>query len=159
MYLASVAILITSTALLLFYIQAACEGILRQRAHEEFYHSIVNANRLEFPFVRAAVEEYDAPVDYGRFRMQLKCDFLALTYLLKNAVNSTQRLSSDEKRLVLYFRGLFVLLALSHVAGFGERLLILKLTSVLQFFSNVLGERVSKMRFGDISASEYLLSL
>jgi hypothetical protein len=158
MYLA-VAIFIVSAASLLFYLQATCEEILRRRSHEEFYHSIVNANRLEFPFVRAAVEEYDAPVDYGRFRMQLKCDFLALTYLLRNAVNSSQRLSSEEKRLVLYFRGLFLLLAFGHVAGVGERLLILKLTSVLQFFSNVLGERVSKMRFGDISASEYLLSL
>jgi hypothetical protein len=159
MYLVSVVILITSTALALFYVQSTCERILRQRAHEEFYHSVVNANRLEFPFVRAAIEEYDAPLEYGRFRMQLKCDFLALTYLLKNAVNSSQRLTPDERRLVLYFRALFLLLAVGHLAGFGEKLFMLKLTSILQFFSNVLGERVSKMRFGDISASEYLLSL
>ena len=158
MYLA-VAILIISAALLLFYLQATCEGILRQRAHEEFYHSIVNANRLEFPYVRTAIEEFDAPVDYGRFRMQLKCDFLALMYLLKNAVNSSQRLSRDEKRLALYFRVLFSLLAVSHLAGIGEKAFMLKLTSILQFFSNVLGERVSKIRFGDITASEYLLSL
>jgi hypothetical protein len=158
MYLA-VAILIMSAALLLFYLQATCEGILRQRAHEEFYHSIVNANRLEFPYVRAAIEEFDAPVDYGRFRMQLKCDFLALTYLLKNAVNSSQRLSRNEKRLALYFRVLFSLLAVSHLSGVGEKAFLLKLTSILQFFSNVLGERVSKIRFGDITASEYLLSL
>jgi hypothetical protein len=154
-----VAILISSTALFLFYLQTTCERILRQRAHEEFYHSVVNANRLEFPYVRTAIEEYDAPLDYRRFRMQLKCDFLALTYLLKSAVNSSKRLSRDERKLVLYSRILFLLLAISHIAGFGEKLLMLKLTSVLQFFSNVLGERVSKMRFGDITASEYLLSL
>jgi hypothetical protein len=158
MYLA-VAILIISTALLLFYLQATCEKILRSRAHEEFYHSIVNANRLEFPYVRTTIEEYDAPLDYGRFRMQLKCDFLALTYLLKNAVNSRQKLSRDEKTLALYFKVLFSLLAISHMAGVGEKVFMLKLTSILQFFSNVLGERVSKIRFGDITASEYLLSL
>jgi hypothetical protein len=159
MYWVSVTILIFSAASLLFYLQSTCEDILRQRVHEEFYHSIVNANRLEFPFVRAAIEQYDAPLDYGRFRMQLKCDFLALTYLLKNAVNSSQRLSRDEKKLVLYSRALFLLLPVGHLAGVGEKLVMLKLTSVLQFFSNVLGERVSKMQFGDISASEYLLSL
>jgi hypothetical protein len=159
MYYMAVAVLIISTALWLFYLQAICEKILRRRAHEEFYHSVVNANRLEFPYVRAAIEEYDAPLDYRRFRMQLKCDFLALTYLLKSAVNSSQKLSQDERKLVLYSRVLFLLLAISHVAGFGEKLLMLKLTSVLQFFSNVLGERVSKVRFGDITASEYLLSL
>lgn len=155
----AVAILIISTALLFFYLQATCERILRRRAHEEFYHSIVNANRLEFPFVRAAIEEYDVPVDYRRFRMQLKCDFLALTYLLKSAANASQRLSRDERKLVLYSRVLFLLLAVFHLAGFGEKLLMLKLTSILQFFSNVVGERVSKMRFGDLTASEYLLSL
>ena len=158
MYLAA-AILIFSTALLLFYLQTTCERILRRRAHEEFYHSIVNANRLEFPYVRTTIEEYDAPLDYGRFRMQLKCDFLALTYLLKNAVNARQRLSRDEKTLVVYFKVLFFLLAASHLAGFGEKVFMLKLTSILQFFSNVLGERVSKLHFGDITASEYLLSL
>src|SRR5487761_714301 len=107
-------ILIMSTALLL-YLQTACQKILRRRAHQEFYHSIVNANRLEFPFVRSAIEDYDAPLDYTRFRMQLKCDFLALTYLMKNALNSTQKLSRDEKFLVLYSKTLFFTLSLVHL--------------------------------------------
>lgn len=158
MYVA-VAILILSTALLLFYLQATCQKILRRREHEEFYHAIVNANRLEFPFVRTAIQEFDVPLDYRRFRMQLKCDFLALTYLLRNAVNSSQRLSRDEKTLAAYFRVIFFLMTVCHVMGFGEKLLMLRLTSILQFFGNVLGERVSKVRFGDMTASEYLLTL
>jgi hypothetical protein len=158
MYLA-VAILIISAALLLFYIQATCQRILRRRAHQEFYHSIVNANRLEFPYVRTAIQEYDAPLDYGRFRMQLRCDFLALHYLLKNAANTRLELSRDEKLLVFNFRILFLLLAACHVFSFGEKSILLKLTSILQYFSNVLGERVSKISFGDLTASEYLLGL
>ena|SRR5487761_198955 len=152
-------ILIMSTALLLFYLQTACQKILRRRAHQEFYHSIVNANRLEFPFVRSAIQDFDAPLDYTRFRMQLKCDFLALTYLMKNAVNSSQRLSKDEKLLALYFRTMFFLLGVFHIAGVGEKVFMLKLTSILQYFGNVLGERVSQIRFGNMTASEYLLSL
>jgi hypothetical protein len=152
-------ILILSTALLLFYLQAICQKILQRRAHQEFYHSIVNANRLEFPFVRSAIEDYDAPLDYSRFRMQLKCDFLALTYLLKNAANSSQKLAKDEKLLILYFRVLFFFLGVFHMAGIGEKVSMLKLTSILEYFSNVLGERVSKIRFGNMTASEYLLSL
>lgn len=159
MMFVTVMILILSMALLLFYLQAICQKILLRRAHQEFYHCIVNANRLEFPYVRSAIEDYDAPLDYTRFRMQLKCDFLALNYLLKNAVNATQRLSRDEKRLVLYFKVLFFMLGVSHLAGVGEKGIMLKLTSVLQFFGNVLGERVSQIRFGNMTASEYLLSL
>lgn len=152
-------ILVISTALLLFYLQAACQKILRQRAHEEFYHSIVNANRLEFPFVRSAIEDYDAPLDYTRFRMQLKCDFLALTYLMKNALNTSQKLSRDEKFLVIYSKMLFGMLSIVHLFGFKEKMLMLRLASVLQYFGNVLGERVSKVRFGNMTASEYLLTL
>ncbi|MGH9355042.1 MAG: hypothetical protein ACRD10_02835 [Terriglobia bacterium] len=152
-------ILIMSTALLLFYLQTACHRILRRRAHQEFYHSIVNANRLEFPFVRSAIQDFDAPLDYTRFRMQLKCDFLALTYLLKNAANSSQRLSKDEKLLALYLRALLGALGAFHMAGVGEKACMLKITSILQYFGNVLGERVSHIRFGNMTASEYLLSL
>lgn len=152
-------ILIISTALLLFYLQATCQKILRQRAHQEFYHSIVNANRLEFPFVRSAIEDFDAPLDYTRFRMQLKCDFLALTYLMKNALNSSQKLTRDEKFLVAYSKTLFALLSLVHLFGFKEETFMLRLAAVLQYFSNVLGERVSKVRFGNMTASEYLLTL
>ncbi len=152
-------ILIMSAALLLFYLQTACQKILRRRLHQEFYHSIVNANRLEFPFVRSAIQDFDAPLDYTRFRMQLKCDFLALTYLLKNAVNSSQRLSKDEKLLALYFHAVFVLLGAFHLAGVGEKACMLKLTAILQHFGNILGERVSQIRFGNMTASEYLLSL
>ena len=152
-------ILIISTALLLFYLQTACQKILRSRAHQEYYHSIVNANRLEFPFVRSAIEDYDAPLDYTRFRMQLKCDYLALTYLMKNALNSRRRLSRDEKILALYSNALFFLLSVFHLAGVGEKSVMLRLASILQYFGNVLGERVSKVRFGNMTASEYLLSL
>jgi hypothetical protein len=152
-------IVVVSTALLLFYLQSVCSKILGRRFEQDFYHAIVNANRLEFPFVRSAVEEYEVPVDYPRFRMQLKCDFLALTYLLRNAANATRRLSRQEWLLVWYFRGTYLFLGAFHVLGLSERPWILRMTRVLEYFANVLGERVSSVRFGDISASEYLLSL
>ena len=77
-------IFIVSVALLMFYLQVHCERILRRRLNRQFFHSVVEANRLGFPFVRKALEEFNVPVDYSRFRIQLKCDFLVLTYLLKH---------------------------------------------------------------------------
>ncbi len=152
-------ILITSTALLFYYLQSACEKVLQREFVHEFFHAIVNANRLEFPFVRQAIEEFNAPLDYEQFRMQLKCDFLALTYLLKNAANEKQRLSRDERMLTVYFQFLSFILSIFHWFGVGEKSFFLRLISILQYFGNVLGERVSKVRFGNITASEYLLSL
>lgn len=152
-------ILITSAALWLFFLQTSCQRILRREFGQEYFHPIVNANRLEFPYIRQAVEEFDVPIDYERFRMQLKCDFLALTYLLKNAINAERRLTRDEYFLMAYFKVLFAILAIGHTFGFGERAIFLKLTSILEYFGNVLGLRVSTISLGNMTASEYLLSL
>jgi hypothetical protein len=155
----AIVILIFSSALLMFFLQWACQTILRREFGHEFFHSVVNANRLEFPFVRKALEEFNVPVDYERFRMQLKCDFLALTYLLKNACNTRRQFSKEERYLRMYFRAVFFVLMIMHKLGLNERAAILKLTAILEYFANVLGERVHTIRFGDMTASDYLMSL
>jgi hypothetical protein len=158
MFMASV-ILIVSTALFCFYVQVACQRILRRKFDHGYFHSIVNANRLEFPAIRAALEEFDGPTDYPRLRMMLKCDYLALAYLVKNAANVRQRYSYEERLLLLYFRALFFSLWVRHMLRWREKPVYLKLTAILQYFANVVGQRVSQVRFGDLSATQYLLSI
>jgi len=158
MFLAAL-ILTLSIAMFFFYLQAICLKILRQEFDRDYSLPIVNANRLEFPFVRRAVEEYETPVDYARFCMMLKCDFLALRYLLKNAANESHRYTSQDRLLIVYFHLTYFLLRVRHWLRFDEKTPILRLTSILQFFGNVIGLRVSSTRFKDISASDYLLTL
>jgi hypothetical protein len=152
-------ILILSTAMFFFYFQVSCQKILRRQFDREYFQSIVNANRLEFPSLRKSLEEFGAPVDYPRLRMMLKCDFLALTYLLKNAANLNQRYSNEERLLILYFRWQFLSLAVRRLLKVGEKKAILRLTSVLQYFANVVGQRVNTVRFGNLTVADYLLNL
>jgi hypothetical protein len=152
-------ILILSTAMFFFYFQVTCQKVLRRQFDREYFQSIVNANRLEFPSLRKSLEEFGAPVDYPRLRMMLKCDFLALTYLLKNAANVNQRYSKEERLLILYFRWQFLSLAVRRLLKVGEKKAILRLTSVLQYFANVVGQRVNTVRFGNLTAADYLLNL
>jgi len=152
-------ILILSTAMFFFYFQVTCQKILRRQFDREYFQSIVNANRLEFPSLRKSLEEFGAPVDYPRLRMMLKCDFLALTYLLKNAANVNQRYSNEERLLILYFRWQFLSLAARRLLKVGEKKAVLRLTSVLQYFANVVGQRVNTVRFGNLTAADYLLNL
>ncbi|MGA2476405.1 MAG: hypothetical protein ABSH01_23720 [Terriglobia bacterium] len=152
-------ILILSTAMFFFYFQVTCQKILRRQFDREYFQSIVNANRLEFPSLRKSLEEFGAPVDYPRLRMMLKCDFLALTYLLKNAANVNQRYSNEERLLILYFRWQFLSLAVRRLLKVGEKKAVLRLTSVLQYFANVVGQRVNTVRFGNLTAADYLLNL
>lgn len=152
-------ILTLSVAMFFFYIQTICLKILRQEFDRDYFLPIVNANRLEFPSVRKAVEEFDAPIDYARFCMMLKCDYLALSYLLKNAANESHRYSTQDRLLILYFHLTYFMLRLRHFLRFDVKTPFLRLTSILQFFGNVVGLRVSSTHFRDISASDYLLTL
>ena len=152
-------ILILSTAMFFFYFQVTCQKVLRRQFDREYFQSIVNANRLEFPSLRKSLEEFDAPVDYARLRMMLKCDFLALTYLLKNAVNVHQRYSGKERLLMFYFRLVFASLIVRQWLRVREEPAILKLTAILQYFANVVGQRVNTVRYANLTAADYLLGL
>jgi len=88
--------------------------------------------------------------------VMLKCDFLALTHLLKNAANVNQRYSNQERLLILYFRWQFLSLAVRRLLRVGEKKAALRLTSVLQYFANVVGQRVNTVRFGNLTAADYL---
>jgi len=152
-------ILIVSTALFFLYLQVTCQEILRREFDREYFQCIANANRLEFPSLRKSLEEFGAPVDYPRLRMMLKCDFLTLTYLLKNVANVNRRYSNEERLLILYFRWQFHSLAVRRLLRVGENKAILKLTSVLEYFANVVGQRVNTVRFGNLTAADYLHNL
>ena len=155
----SVIIGVLSLAILFVYLQNFCEQVLGRHFEDPLPEPIVDANRLEFPYVRKTLEEFDTPLDYPRFSMHLKCDYLALVYLLKNAANKERRLTGSERVLAMYFRVLSGTLAAMHLIKFGERAVLLKMTEVLEYFANVLGERIKRVRFGPQSGSEYLMSL
>jgi len=152
-------VLILSTALLFFYFQVTCQKILSRQFDREYFQSIANANRLEFPSLRKSLEEFGAPIDYSRLRMMLRCDFLALTYLLKNAANVNQRYTYDERLLILYFRWQFLSLGVRRLLRLGENAAILRLTAVLEYFANVVGQRVNAVKFGNLTAADYFLNL
>ena len=152
-------ILIMSTALFFFYFQVTCQKILRRQFEAEYFQVIVKANRLEFPSVQEAVDESEAPLDYQHLRSVLECDFLALVYLLKNAANVHQRYSCEEWLLIVYCRVVFFFLTLRHLLKLRESAAILRLTPVLQYFANVVGQRVNEVRFGNVTAADYLTNL
>ena len=151
-------ILVLSVALFFFYCQMTIQKILRRAFDHAYFQAIADANRLEFPTLRQAFERADAPVDYARLREHLKCDYLALTYLLKNAANLRPGYSRDERYLMLYFRLLLVFLTFRHWLRLHEKPVVLALVSVLQYFANVVGARMSTLRFADLSISNYMLS-
>ena len=150
----SALVLILSAAFFFFYLQATCQRILRQQFDREYFLAIVKANLLEFPAVRRTLEDLNAPVDYPRLRTTLECDFLALTYLLKNAVNVNQRYSLEERLLMFYFRLVFASLITRQWLRVAEKPAILKLTAILQHFANVVGQRINTVCLANLTTSD-----
>jgi len=155
MFVAAI-VLSCSTGLLLFYFQVVCQKILRRRFAHDYYHAVVSANRLEFPTVRRSVAELGASLEYSLLRVALRCDFMVLTYLLKNSANVYQRFTFEEQLLILYFRLAYVCLATRHWLRWKEESAVLRLTAVLEYFANVVGERVSTARFASLTAADFL---
>ena len=146
-------VLTVSTALLFFYFQVACQKILRRRFTQEYFQTIVNANRLEFLSLQRSIEDFGASVEYSRLTVTLKRDFLVLTYLLKNASNVYQRCTYEERLLILYFRVLYGCLVARHWLRLREDSAVLNLAAILQYFANVVGERINTLRFGNPAVS------
>jgi len=132
---------------MLFYLQATCERILRRQFEDPLSEPIVEANALKFPAIHQVLNGTAPPVDGRRLRALLQSDFGALTYLLRHAANQGGRLTPTERLLALYFR------ALSRIAILGGRSVLLKMTAVLEYFANVLGERAKSARFAHATCS------
>jgi hypothetical protein len=142
-----------------FYFQATCLKILRRQFDQEYFQSIANVIRLEFPSLRKSLEEFGVPVDYRRLHRTLKSDFFALIYLLKNSANVNQRFSNEERLLLLYFRWQLLSLAVRRVLKAGQTKTLLRLTSVLEYFANVVGQRMNTAGSGNLKAVNFLANL
>jgi hypothetical protein len=77
---------------------------------------------------------------------------------LKDAANLAQCYSYEQYFLIVYFEVVYLSLVARHWLGLPETSALWKLTSILQHFANVVGERVTSTRFENLTASGYSFS-
>jgi len=126
-----------------FLFQVVCQKIVGRQFAGEYFQSVVEDYRLKLPSLRESLAGFSPSADSSRLRVMLKCDFLALTNLLKTS-SINHRYSSEERFLILYFRWQFLSLPFRRFLRVGEKKTILRLTSVVQYFANVVGQRLSQ---------------
>jgi hypothetical protein len=139
----SILILLVSTALLLFYVETFCEQALRHEFSRPYFKEVINAIQLQYPGLRDSYISQNIRVDYSQARLSLKCDFVTLEYLLKNCDPTHGPLSRRERVLIHYFRFVFYSLTVRHAFNLREKEAMLKLATILQFFANSIGEKLS----------------
>ena len=138
----SVLVLVVSSALFFFYVQAFCEKALRREFSRPYFQDIITAIRLDYPLLRDSFTA-NASSNYSDACLTLKCDFMTLEYLLKNSDPSRRHLSGRERLLILYFRFLLFCLPIRHAFKLQEEQAVLRLATILQFFANSVGEKLS----------------
>ena len=129
--------------MLFYYFQVACQGILSRPFNPEHFQAIARANLLEFLTLPKSLDGVGAWPAYPAVWGMLERDFHWLTYLLKHATNVDLSYSNAERCLILYYRWHCLSWAVRHVMKAEEEKAIGKLTSVLQYFANVVGQRVA----------------
>jgi hypothetical protein len=143
----STMILVCSLAFFLLYIQGTCETILKREFDPVRLGLAVTACRFEFQFVQKEIANPDA--DYVWARMALKCDYKMLKYLMKESGKVSY--SRRERLLMAYFNALSFIASVQHAAKLNEKATILKLTRILTFFANLLGERTGQIEFAALT--------
>jgi hypothetical protein len=143
-------IVILSTAMLVCHFQVTCQGILRHQFNPEYFQTIARANFLEFLSLPKSLDGVGARPAYPAVWGMLERDFRWLTYFLKYAANVDLSYSKAERCLILYYRWHRLSWAVRHLVKAEEKKAIERLTSVLQYFANVVGERVALCKVSDV---------
>jgi len=102
--------------------------------------------------VRKAVQEADATLDRPGIREMLQADFQTLDYLMRSAVK--RRCSPGERLLMLYFKTLLFSLGVRQALGLRDCKPAQKLTVVLQYFANVVGQHADPRQYATFAASD-----
>lgn len=146
----SIAILIVSPALFLFYIQTLCEQVLRHEFRRAYFQDVLNSLDLEFPQVQGALTA-GAPMSHSQIRIALQGDYYMLKYLVKNGSPDHRRLSWREWLITVYFRMLLLLFSVRCAFQFRQRQAATKLTVILRYLANLVGEGLVLSTSGVVS--------
>ena len=139
----SVFILLFSLAALAYWVRSTLVTILDgERAMTEAVR-LAEANRLEFPLVRQALEAGANAVEYGRLAESLRQDFQALTCMLRFAATvNVGQYTGEERLLVMDFHLMRILCSMGR--SFSPRVAhfaLSEMTAVLEHFATIMSSR------------------
>lgn len=148
----SILVLAVSTALFFFYMQTVCEKALRREFIYPYFKQVIQSLQLEYPQLRKSATS-NGPFNYSSALLALRCDFFTLKYLLKNSDPARRPVAGSQKLLMLYFQALLLLMPLRHAFRINEKKAVLKLSAILQYFANSLGEKLSAGTYAEAQSS------
>jgi len=127
-----------------YWFRYTCLLILSARTTRDYAASVALANQLSFPEVQAQLREL-AVSDLDGLKNALDRDYKVLTYLLKNATNSSDGQDALEKRmLAINYRVMQSWYSMSrNFSPAAAARALDEMASVVAHFANSMGERAA----------------
>jgi len=140
---ASIAIIIVSAALLVYWFRYTCLLMLRTRSGKDYASRFAEANRLSFVGVRELTETETPQLD--GLEQALERDYRLLTYLLRSTAGAQVAGVTIEQRMLMFdYRLMQLVLRLTRRLWPPKaREAVLEMTEVLRHLANDLGERAN----------------
>jgi hypothetical protein len=140
---ASVAIIIVSAALLVYWFRYTCLLMLRTHTGKDYASRFAEANRLAFVGIRERAGTA-APVLDG-LEEALERDYRLLTYLLRSTAGAKVAGVTVEQRMLMFdYRMMQLVVRVTrHLWPLKAREALLEMIEVLRHLANDLGERAS----------------
>lgn len=134
---AGVLIIVFSVVLFAYWFRYTCLLLLRNQTSEDHAPQMAEANRLNFPAVRAALEAGAPKASLDPLRSALESDYRILDYLLKHAAEFGGS-SVDQWLLRMDFRLMNFWYRVS-----GRSAALVEMAGVVAYLADAMGKRIA----------------
>ena len=140
-------IVVISSALFVYWFRYTVILILRTRPARDYAPQVAAANRLSFIEIRQRLHAQVEAESLGGFSKSLQQDYRMLKYLLGHAATGQAgRYTAELRLLMANFRILaWCCAAVLRFRPEAAKMALLEMSSILEYFANVMGRRVASL--------------
>jgi hypothetical protein len=142
--IASLLIIVVSTALLIYWFRYTCLLILQTQTGRDYASGLAAANSLKYPDVQDRLLQ-DAPAaELLALQKSLDADYVLLTYLLQHTAGlEVGGFTVEQRMLMLDFKVMRLFCAISRRLAVPQtRAALAEMSSILKHLANAMGERI-----------------
>lgn len=141
---ASLFIIVISTALLIYWFRYVCLMILRTQTARDYASRLVAANNLKYPEVQGRLLKGVPGAELPALQKSLDTDYVLLKYLLQHTAGlEVGGITVEQRALMLDFEVMRLFYALSRRLAVPQaRAALTEMSSILEHLANAMGERI-----------------
>lgn len=142
--IASILIILVSSALLVYWFRYTCLLVLKSRTGKDYAAATAAANGLKFYGIQGRAIQDSSNAELPALQKSLERDYRLLTYLIQHTTGlEVGGVTIEQRMLMLDFKVMRLVFGLGRVLGAGcARAALQEMSSILNHLANAMGERI-----------------